>query len=240
MNEFLLILTIVLIYGAVLLSYMFFGRVGLYCVSAIATVLANIEVLILIKAFGMEQTLGNVLFAATFLITDILSECEGKRSANKAVYIGIFCTVLFLGISQCWLLFTPSENDTVMPAIREVFSQTPRVVLASLIVYIISQFFDVWLYHKWWDFTQKKWGNKNKFLWLRNNGSTLVSQLLNTLLFTTLAFAGTYDLTTFLSIFGFSYIIFIFTSLLDTPFIYLARKIKAARVRRMGMLREAD
>lgn len=232
MNEFILVLTLVLIYGSVLLSYMFFGRAGLYCVSALATVLANIEVLILIKAFGMEQTLGNVLFAATFLITDILSECESKRAANKAVYIGIFCTVLFLGISQCWLLFTPSEGDTVMPAIRAVFSQTPRMVLASLAVYIVSQFFDVWLYHRWWSFTQKKFGDKNKFLWLRNNGSTLVSQLINSLLFTVLAFAGTFDVATLMSVFGFSYIIFIFTSLLDTPFIYLARKVKAVRIAR--------
>lgn len=238
MNELILILSLILIYGSVMLSYMFFGRTGLYCVSALATVLANIEVLILIRAFGMEQTLGNVLFAATFLITDVLSECESKRAANKAVYVGIFCTVMFLGISQCWLLFTPSEGDTAMPAIREIFSQTPRMVLASIIVYIVSQFFDVWLYHKWWGFTKKKSGDKNKFLWLRNNGSTLVSQLINSLLFTVLAFAGTYDFATVMSIFGFSYIIFIFTSFLDTPFLYLARKIKSVRVARGERLLE--
>lgn len=64
--------------------------------TAITTVSANIEVLMLVKAFGMEQTLGNVLFAATFLITDILSECEGKRAADKAVWIGVFSQVFFL------------------------------------------------------------------------------------------------------------------------------------------------
>ena len=50
----------------VIAAYKFFGKTGLYCMSAIATILANIEALILINAFGMEQTLGNVLFAATF------------------------------------------------------------------------------------------------------------------------------------------------------------------------------
>ena len=229
MNEFLLILSVVVIYGVALLAYKLFGKSGLYCVSALATVLANVEVIILIKAFGMEQTLGNVLFAVTFLITDILSECEGKKSANKAVMIGIFSQVCFLALSQSWLLYIPSESDTSMAAIKEVFSGTPRIILASLAVYAVSQVFDVWLYHKWWDFTQKKFGDKRKYLWLRNNGSTLVSQILNTLLFTVIAFAGTYDVKTLLSIFGSSYLIYFVTTLLDTPALYLARKIADRR-----------
>ena len=120
-----------------------------------------------------------------------------------------------------------------MPAITAVFSNTPRVILSSLAVYAISQFFDVWLYHQWWRFTEKHFGDRRRFLWLRNNGSTLISQILNTLLFTFFAFVGTYDLATLISIFVSSYLIFIVTSLLDTPFLYLARRIdekrKAAR-----------
>jgi len=96
MNELLLIGSVVLIFGTVILAYKLFGKAGLFCVSAIATVLANIEVIILVKAFGMEQTLGNVLFASTFLITDILSECEGRKEANKAVTMSIFVSVFFL------------------------------------------------------------------------------------------------------------------------------------------------
>lgn len=233
MNELLLIISVVLIFGCVLLAYMLFGRAGLYVASALCTVFANIEVLILVKAFGMEQTLGNVLFASTFLATDILSECEGKRAANKAVYIGLFSSLFFLALSQSWMLFVPSENDTVMPAITEIFTNTPRLIAASLCVYAISQLFDVWLYHKWWSFTEKRFGNKRRFLWLRNNGSTLVSQLVNTFLFTVCAFAGTYDFGMLMSIFGSSYVIYIFTSLLDTPVVYLARMFKE---RKTGLL----
>lgn len=225
MNELLLIGSVLVIFSATLLAYLLFGKTGLYCMSALATVLANIEVLILIRAFGMEQTLGNVLFAVTFLITDILSECEGKKAANTAVTTGIFCSLFFLLLSQSWLLYKPSDADTAMGAMKEIFSSTPRMVAASFAVYAVSQLFDVWLYHKWWNFTEKKFGNKRKFLWLRNNGSTLVSQLLNSLLFTLAAFAGTYDLRTLVSIFASGYVIFVFTSLLDTPFVYLARKI---------------
>ena len=228
-NELLLLASIFVIFGAALLAYRLFGRTGLYCVSAAATILANIEVLILVRAFGLEQTLGNVLFAVTFLITDILSECEGKKAANRAVWTGIFCSVFFLILSQSWLLYVPSENDWASDAIRTVFSNTPRMILASLTVYAISQFFDVWLYHKWWAFTEKRFGDKRRFLWLRNNGSTLVSQIVNTLLFNLFAFWGVYDWGTILSIFASSYLIFIVTSLLDTPFVYLARRISDRR-----------
>lgn len=224
-NELLLMGSVIFIFSSALLGYKFFGKAGLYCLSAIASVLANIEVLILIDAFGAEQTLGNVLFAVTFLITDILSECEGKKAAGKAVFIGMFTSVFFLLLSQSWLLYIPSENDWASPAIRSVFSNTPRMLIASFAVYAVSQMFDVWLYHKWWAFTEKKCGDKRRFLWLRNNGSTLISQLINTLLFTLLAFFGTYDFATLVSIFFSSYVIYIFTSLLDTPVLYLARKI---------------
>ena len=228
-NELLLIGSVVFIFAMVLIAYKFFGKTGLFCMSAVATILANIEVLILINAFGMEQTLGNVLFAVTFLITDILSECEGKKEANKAVWIGMFASLFFLLLSQGWLLYAPAEGDWAMPAIAQIFSNTPRMMIASFSVYAISQMFDVWLYHKWWEFTEKKSGSKRKFLWLRNNGSTLISQILNTLLFTLFAFYGTYDAKTLLSIFLSSYVIFIFTSLLDTPAVYIARRISDKR-----------
>lgn len=225
-NELLLIGSLVFIFSCVLIVYRFFGKTGLYCLSAIVTVLANIEVLILVDAFGAEQTLGNVLFASTFLITDILSEYESKRAANKAVLIGVFASLFFLLLSQSWLLYIPNENDAMSEAIHTVFSSTPRMLISSLAVYAVSQVFDVWLYHKWWAFTEKRCGNKKKFLWLRNNGSTLISQIINTLLFTVLAFYGSYDIQTLFSIFLSSYVIFVFTSLLDTPVIYLARRVK--------------
>ncbi len=224
-NELLLIASLIFTFSMVLISYKFFGKSGLYCMSAIATILANIEALILINAFGMEQTLGNILFASTFLITDILSECEGKKAANRAVWIGMFTSLFFLLLSQSWLLYIPSSTDMAMPAIKSVFSNTPRMMIASFAVYAVSQMFDVWLYHKWWAFTEKKSGNRRSFLWLRNNGSTLISQLINTALFTLFAFYGTYDMKTLVSIFASSYVIYIVTSVLDTPCVYLARRI---------------
>lgn len=229
-NEIWLFISVLLYFGGTLFFYYLMGETGLYCWNVLATIAANIEVLILVDAFGMEQTLGNVMFASTFLVTDIISEVYGKAKANRAVNIGIVSSLMFIFISQLWLQYTPSANDWAMPHITAIFSNTPRLMIVSFLVYAICQRFDVWAYHKWWEFTDRKFHDHKKFLWLRNNGSTLISQLINTLLFTFGAFAGTYDMKTLWSIFFASYMIYVATSILDTPFVYLARMIKPRRI----------
>ena len=130
-NEVLLLLSFAVIYGGALVAYRLFGKIGLYAVSALAKVVANIEVMSVVDAFGLQQTLGNVLFGVTFLITDILSENEGKKDANRAVYLGIFASLFFLVISQSWLLYTPSAADWAMPSFRTLFTNTPRMLFAT-------------------------------------------------------------------------------------------------------------
>ncbi len=225
-NELLLIGSVVLIYGTVLAAYKLFGRIGMFVMTAVVTILANIEVLIVIDGFGMEQTLGNIMFAASFLITDILSENEGKEHATKAVWLGIFTSVIMLIFTQYWLLYTPSQNDWAATHIHGIFSATPRLLLGSFLGYSISQKLDVWLYHKIWNATTKTTGNRKGFLWLRNNGATLIAQMINTVVFTLIAFGGMYDRATIVSLLVSSYIIYIFTSLLSTPVVYLARRMK--------------
>ncbi len=224
-NEILLILSLIVTYTIVLGLFRLFRDQGLYLWTIVATISANIEVLILINAFGMEMTLGNILFASTFLVTDILSELYGKKAAQTAVWMGIATSVIFILISQSWMLYLPNENDFASPAIRTVFSNTPRLMLVGIAVYVAVQFFDVWAYHRWWEFTSRKFGDRKRFLWLRNNGSTLISQFLNAVLFTFGAFFGTYNIPSLISITLSSYVIFIATSLADTPFVYLARYI---------------
>jgi len=226
-NEILLILSVVFIFGCTLPAYRFFGKAGLYCMTVATTIMANIEVLIMVEAFGVEQTLGNVLFAVTFVITDILSENEGKKAANKAVNLGIATSVFFLIISQSWLLYKPAASDWASPSMHTLFANTPRIIAASLIVYAVSQKLDVWLYHKWWELTERKTGELSRFLWLRNNGSTLISQLINSVLYNVLAFAGMYSNKVIVTICLSTYAIYVVCALLDTPIVYLSRRIKS-------------
>lgn len=224
-NEFLLIFSLILTFLTVIITFFIFGKQGLFLWTIVATIAANIEVLIVVNAFGMEMTLGNILFASTFLVTDILSELYGKKEAQRAVFLGIATSVIFILISQSWLLYVPNEHDFAMPAMKTIFSNTPRLMFVGITVYVIVQLFDVWLYHRWWAFTSRKFGDSHGFLWLRNNGSTLVSQFINAALFTVGAFWGIHGTKSLISIALSSYLIFIVTSVADTPFVYLARHL---------------
>ncbi len=226
MNELILICSLIIEFSLVLLAYRLFGKSGLYAMTVFCSLAANIEVMILVNAFGMEQTLGNILFACSFVITDILSENEGKKAANTAAKIGVFTTAAFMLLTQSWLLYTPSSDDMVMQGVKILFSNTPRVMLSSLLVYAVTQFFDVWLYHKLWELTSRRNKDTKAWLWVRNNGSTLTSQLLNTVLFTLGAFGGMYSASVTVSIMISSYAVFVVTSLCDTPIVYIARYMK--------------
>ncbi len=230
-NEILLVLALIAVYTGLLVWYRLLGEGGLIGFSAAATILANIEVLMLVEAFGLEMTLGNILFGSTFLATDILSELYGRESADKAVKVGIAASVTMLIVTQSWFLYTPASGDFASENIRALFTNTPRMLLVSLAVFAIVQKLDVWLYHKIWSFTERKTGDRRALLWLRNNGATLISQLVNAFLFNFGAFAGIYEVGTILEIVASSLAIFVVTSLADTPFLYLARRIHEKKVK---------
>ncbi|MDO4542806.1 MAG: queuosine precursor transporter, partial [Bacillota bacterium] len=136
-NEILLFINLLVVYSAVLVAYKFCGIQGLTFFIVFATIAANIEVLILINAFGLEQTLGNIVFAATFLATDIICETGSKKQAHRAVNLGIAATVFFVLLSQIWLLYTPSPNDWAMPHMKAIFTNTGRTMVVSVLVYDI-------------------------------------------------------------------------------------------------------
>ncbi len=221
-NELLFCICVVFYLGSVLGLFKLFGKNGLYAFSIFGTILGNIAVCICIDLFGLSSTAGNVLYASTFLITDILSEKYGKKEASKAVKYSFSIMLIWLVGTQLALGFTPNENDYIMPSLQVVFGLAPRVTFASLCGYICSQNIDVFLYHYIWN----KSGNNEKGLWLRNNGSTLISQAFDTVIFTTLAFWGMYPTNVFVSILLTTYLFKAVVAIVDTPFMYLARKVK--------------
>jgi uncharacterized integral membrane protein (TIGR00697 family) len=224
-NEILLLISAVIVYASLLFWFAMFGKAGVYGFTVFTTILANIEVMILVDAFGIEMTLGNMLFSSTFLTTEILSEMYSKEDANRAVKIGIVTSVTMIIITQSWLLYTPNGNDWAFGSIKTLFSNTPRLMFASLIVYAIVQWLDVWIYHLVWDFTTRRSGDSERFLWLRNCIATLISQLANTILYTIGAFYGVYEFSTLFDIVVASYAIFAIINFADLPFMYLARYI---------------
>ncbi|PKM62510.1 MAG: hypothetical protein CVU97_05055 [Firmicutes bacterium HGW-Firmicutes-21] len=222
MNELIFFGELIFFLGAVLLCYKLFGKTGLYIFTVFGMILSSIQVLLFINIFGFEATGGNALYAATFLITDILNENYGKKQANRAVLLGFFTMLIWLGGTQITLLYIPNTADFISPALKDLFGLIPRITLASLLAYASSQLIDVQLYHIIW----KKTGGGSKMLWLRNNGSTFISQLIDTAIFTTVAFYGAVETNVFISILLTTYLFKVIVAIGDTPFMYLARKIK--------------
>lgn len=219
-NEVLWVALLLANFLSILISYRFFGKTGLYIWIPIATILANIQVLKMVDLLSIGVTLGNITYASSFLVTDILSENYGKKSARKAVYIGFFSLTATVVIMNIALVFKPNEFDFIQESLKNIFAVLPRIAFASLVAYGISQLHDVWAYNFWKNFFPGV-----KFLWLRNNASTMVSQLLDSIIFTFIAFWGLLPREEFIQILITTYLVKWLVAGVDTPFLYLAQRM---------------
>lgn len=219
MNIFLGFINIIIIFSLVVLIEKLFKREGLYVWLSIATILANITVCKMIDVFNFTTSLGNVLFASTFLATDIMSEKYSKKDAKKGVYISIFSAITFIIVTQLTLLFIPSSDDIVNESMKSLFSISIRTISASMLMFFISNMLDIHIYNK----LKEKYPNK---LWFRNNVSTILCNCLENYFFNTLAFIGIFPISVIISIATTTTIIEIIIALCDTPFLYLSKKLK--------------
>lgn len=219
-NESLWIGLLIINLLTVILAYRLFGKTGLYVWTAVAVILANIQVMKTIEVFGLVTALGNVIYSSLFLVTDIINENHSKKDAQKAVWIGFFVLISTTILMQITIYFVPHESDFLSEHLSAIFSFLPRIAFASLIAYLISQSHDVWF------FASLKKRHRRRLLWFRNNSSTIISQLIDNIIFTLVAFIGVFSWSIIGQIFLTSMILKIVVAVCDTPFIYLARKIK--------------
>lgn len=216
MNSLLLFISLILTFSALILIKKYFGATGIIGFMGIATIFANILACKCINVFGLETTLGTIMFSSNYLATDILTECYDIKTARKGVYFSICSCIGFIIISQMVLLFTPSQSDIAQESLRTIFTLTPRITISSLIMFAISNFCDINLY----DYMKKKMNNK--YMWLRNNVCTILCNGLENFLFSFMAFGGLYDIATIISIAVVGTILEAIIALCDTPFLYIA------------------
>ncbi len=216
-NELLWFLFLVFDFSMALLAIYLFGKKALYIIIATNILVCNIQVIKIIPLFGLVATLGNILYGSIFLATDLLSELYGKEEARKGVWLGFFA-LIFMSISmQIALQFTPHDTDFSQDAMEVIFGFIPRISLASLVAYVISQNHDIWAFHFW----KKVTGGK--YLWLRNNASTWVSQAIDSVIFVFLAFYGVLEVPVLISILITTYGIKIIVAIFDTPVLYIGK-----------------
>lgn len=209
--------------GFAVLAYRLFGRTGLYGVVIFSLLLANIMGPKLTVIGGLQTSMGVILYSSIFFATDLLSEKYGKAEAQRAVMLGFYVSITLVVMTQISMMFLPSDRpetsafaQSVHAATITLFDYTPRFVLGSLLAYLLAQSFDVWLFHKIRDATN------GKHLWLRNTGSTLISQIVDTLIYGLVVWWGLVDFTTAMQLAAAKYVFKFAIAIIDTPFIYWA------------------
>lgn len=201
-----------------LLSFRLFGKAGLIGVMAGAIVMMNILVTKSVVIFGLGATGGNVLYAMIFLSTDMLSEHFGGKEARKAVMLGFFVSIFMTVASWIILQMSPAPWDWAHDSLAMLLTPMFRIVLGSMVAYLVSNTLDTFTY----DWLRKKFP---KLLWLRNNGSTWTSQLVDSVIFCSIALLGTLPFTAWIQIVISTYIVKTIIAALDTPFLYLSGRM---------------
>lgn len=220
-NFFWGLLFVAVNFGLFLLCYRFFGKTGLYAWIGFATVLANIQVSKTIQMLGLVMTLGNTIYTTIYMCTDLLNEKYGSKDAKKAVWFGFFSLIASNVMMQLALVFTPSPEDFAQASLQTIFGFLPRVAAGSLVAYFCSQFLDVRIYSR-----LKKHFSKYNQLWIRTNGSTVFSQMVDSLIFCTIAFAGEYSFGVWSQILLTTYLFKFVISVASTPVMYIARSFR--------------
>ena len=226
-QELLWVLTVVYDLGLAILLYRFFGKYGLYTAVVLGIVLGNLQggKVSELEFFGHTfiVSMGAILYSGIYFATDLLNEKFGKAEANRAVMLGFVANVAVMITLVLSVQFKPSNITgsalEVHKAISTLAIYSPAFVIGSLTAYLISQTFDVWLFHKIRSYT-----GESK-LWLRNNLSTITSQLLDTMIyqFTWVIATGMEWKVAFL-LAATKYVFKVLMALVDTVFIYWVRK----------------
>ncbi len=225
-QELLWLTTLLLDLAATVTLYRFFGKTGLQVAIATAIILANLQGPKLTVIFGFETTLGVIFYSSIFFATDVLSENYGRAEANKAVRMGFAVSVIVLVMMSLALMYLPSDrpntaqfSNDIHNAFATILDFTPRFIFGSLLAYYVSQSFDVWAFHQIKKITGDRW------LWVRNNLSTMSSQVLDTAIYSLVAWWGTVDLMTALTLGATKYVFKLVIAMIDTTFIYWARSM---------------
>lgn len=174
-----------------------------------------------VSLFGVklfEISVGILPYPITFLITDLISEIYGKKKANEVVVGGIFASFFAMGIIYIANAAPATDWSPVSDELfSTVFGSTAIAVLASMLAYLFAQFVDIQIYHFWKRLT------KGKYLWLRNNCSTFLSQFIDTAtVLLLLCSFGEIDWGLFGGLLLAGFLFKVLIAALDTPFLYLS------------------
>ncbi|MCA1743477.1 MAG: queuosine precursor transporter [Desulfonatronovibrio sp.] len=176
---------------------------------------------------GVVLPAGILAYCITFVASDVISEIWGKEKAKQVVLGGFAALVVCLGLIHLALAWPGAVFWENNEAYASVLGAAPRIIIASLIAYLISQNHDVWAFHFW-----KKVFN-GRHLWIRNNLSTASSQVIDSAIFISIAF---YGIMPILPLIAGQVMVKLIIAFMDTPVVYFLVWL----IRRPGKQRLAD
>jgi len=198
--------------------------VALSMIFAVLILVANITAVKIIAIGSESIDAGIIAYPLTFLISDVISEIYGRKTATKIIWLGFAVNVMMVVMIFIAGKIPAAPFWIDQTAYDTILGSVPRIVIASMVAFLVSQNHDVLAFDMWKKITG------GKYLWLRNNASTSVSQAIDTVIFVLLAFAGTYSWSTIWSMIWVTYVIKLAVALADTPFVYLlVWKIKSGQ-----------
>lgn len=188
---------------------------GLFVASLIAANLIGTKIA---HFWFIDFSVGIFAYPITFLITDMIEEVHGKKKTKEFIYVGFFALIFVLLITTLAVSFPFAERSFVKEEYTKIFGATLRIFIASIIAFLISQLHDIWAFNFWKEKT------KGKFLWLRNNLSTIASQFIDTIIFMFIAFYAVspkYTVAYMFTLIIPYWLLKLAVALFDTPFVYL-------------------
>jgi len=182
-GESLSLISFVIAVIAMLAMFRLFGLVGLYVYCSSATITANIQVLKLMNFESLSDpvALGTATFSTIFLCNDIITEHYGKEAAKKCIWLSFITQVVITITMVIAVGFKPLEGDVCHDAMSTLFLPAPRLLIASLAAFVVSQLFNINIFA----FLSNYF--KEKMLWLRSNVALMVSELIDNIIFSSLA-----------------------------------------------------
>jgi hypothetical protein len=184
-----------------------------------AIVSANAMAAKLFVVFGVQVTAGALAIPIVYLSTDLLNELYGAKATIRVVYMGLLASVVLVAMSLLGQAMPAASYGASQQEFEAVFAVTWRVTLASCIAYLLSSLLDVWLFKRLRELTA------GRLFWLRKNGSTFVSQFVDTGLFIALAFSFTMPWRVLGAMWLGQYLVKVSAAPLGTPLSYLILKI---------------
>ena len=213
MNLIIALIYLLLTFSLTALCYKFFGKYGLFVWICVSIIICNIQTVKMAEILNFTTSLGNIAYASIFFATDIINEKYGFEENRKINNFSLIIMIVFTIFMTLFLQFKPSSVDESQNALIQIFSVMPRITIASLTAYYLSQLTDAHLYR----YLKQKY---NK-LWISNNGSTIISQIIDSIIFVIIAFAGTMPIAIIGEIIITMILFKIVIAFLDTPFMYL-------------------